>query len=304
MAKSPARSKYDELHDKYHQILTTKAGTRYERLTALVFKALDEQHVVIHDLKLVGADPDVKHQIDVTIESGGNKRRVLIECKDFDISGSKVGLDILRNFRSVIEDTGADEGIVITCNSFTEDAQKYARSKKIKLAIVRTFEDRDMDGRIERIILTTIVQRPENATANIFLTPEQEVLYRAALAAAGIGQGVHRDDPVFVVKGTERQHFNEFVTERMNRAIQMKNPQTISVKIPSDGWVLNIAQSTPIPFVGLHVSFGVDEERHVREIMSSRIAELIVSGLGGSDIIIFGDEIEKHLIDPDSGKVV
>ncbi len=47
------RSGYDELHDKYHKTLTTKSGTRYERLAAVVFKALDERHIVIHDLKLV-----------------------------------------------------------------------------------------------------------------------------------------------------------------------------------------------------------------------------------------------------------
>jgi len=33
-----------------------------------VFKVLEEKHVVIHDLKLSGADPEVKHQIDVTTE--------------------------------------------------------------------------------------------------------------------------------------------------------------------------------------------------------------------------------------------
>lgn len=123
------RSRYDELHDKYHQIITTKGGTRYERLAAMVFKALEERNVVIHDLKLSGQDPEVKHQIDVSVEIGGAIKRVLVECKDFDVSGDKVGLDIIRNFRSVLEDTKADEGIVITCNGFTEDAQKYARSK-------------------------------------------------------------------------------------------------------------------------------------------------------------------------------
>lgn len=90
--KTPSRSRYDDLHDKYHKILTTKAGTRYERLAALVFKALEDRNAVIHDMELVGEDPDVKHQIDVTVEIAGTTRRVVIECKDFDISGEKVGL--------------------------------------------------------------------------------------------------------------------------------------------------------------------------------------------------------------------
>ena len=49
---SPCRSRCDELHDKYHQILTTKVGTRYERLAAMVYKALEDKNVIIHDLSL------------------------------------------------------------------------------------------------------------------------------------------------------------------------------------------------------------------------------------------------------------
>ena len=78
-----ARSKYDELHDRFFSILSTKAGTRYERLAALVFKRLHERHAVIHDFKLVGASK-VKHQIDVLLETDGKNRRVLVECKDFE----------------------------------------------------------------------------------------------------------------------------------------------------------------------------------------------------------------------------
>jgi Restriction endonuclease len=162
-----SRSRYDELHNKYHKILTTKSGTRYERLAALVFKALEEQNAIIHDLKLAGDDPEVKHQIDVTIEIEGVPKRKIIECKDFDVSGEKVGLGIVRNFRSVVEDTKADEGIILSCNGFTEDAKKYALSKSIKLAVLRLFETRDIDGRITKIIVGIIFQRPTNPKVSL-----------------------------------------------------------------------------------------------------------------------------------------
>jgi hypothetical protein len=35
LVSSPSRSRYDELHDRYHTLLSTKAGTRYERLEAV-----------------------------------------------------------------------------------------------------------------------------------------------------------------------------------------------------------------------------------------------------------------------------
>jgi Restriction endonuclease len=126
-----SKSKYDELHDRFFTILSTKAGTRYERLAALVFKRLHEQHAVIHDFKLIGASK-VKHQIDVLLEIDGKSRRVLVECKDFDKAGKPVGLGIIRNFWAVIEDTHADEAFVVTCTRYTPPARRYATAKGIK----------------------------------------------------------------------------------------------------------------------------------------------------------------------------
>ncbi len=71
-----ARSRYDELHDRFDPIKTGKAGTRYERLTAMVLKALHRENVVIHDMRLIG-DSEVKHQIDVHIEMNGADRQVI-----------------------------------------------------------------------------------------------------------------------------------------------------------------------------------------------------------------------------------
>src|SRR5882672_8449581 len=114
-----SRSKYDDIHDKYDPIDTTKAGTRYERLVAVVQKALDETAGVVHDVKLIGEDTQVKHQIDVTVARSGEARRVLIECKDYDVSGDPVGLGTIRDFYGVVDDVKPDEAIVITSNRFT-----------------------------------------------------------------------------------------------------------------------------------------------------------------------------------------
>ncbi len=51
------RSKRDEIHDKYQETTTDKQGVRYERLTALVMKSLEEKGAVVHDRKL----PDLYH---------------------------------------------------------------------------------------------------------------------------------------------------------------------------------------------------------------------------------------------------
>jgi hypothetical protein len=304
MAKGPpSRSRYDELHDKYHLILTTKAGTRYERLAAMVFKALEDRDAVIHDLELAGDDPEVKHQIDVTIEIAGATRRVVIECKDFDISGEKVGLGIIRDFRSVVEDTKADEGIVITCTGFTQDAQRYARSKGIKLAVLRLFGTRDMAGRIVKIIVGVVIQQPANPKATVAIPEAEYPRYAAELAAIGVKDGMRNTDPVFFVHGSERHQFNAFLTRCMNDAIGPAGPKAIRITIPSDGWSIQVDVNPPIPFDGILVNFDVDEGRHKFDVVSQRVAELVLSGFGPSDLIIFGDQIERRTIDPDTGAV-
>jgi len=304
MSKKPqSQSNYDELHDKYHKILTTKSGTRYERLAALVFKALEDADTVIHDLKLVGDDPEVKHQIDVSIENNGTKKRIVIECKDFDTSVKKVGIDILRSFRSVIEDTKADEGIVITCNGFTKPAQKYAKSKGIKLAILRIFKEYDMDGRIAKIIVGITTQIPSDAIANIVLDEKDEDCWLSNLSTVGIADGVHDTDPVFFVRSGKSEQFNTFLTRKMNDAINRTNPDTIQIKIPAEGWSIKVGNNLPMSFKGIIVTFGVDEEKHTIEVTSNRVAELILSGLGSVDLIIFGDQIKKYKINPDTGAV-
>jgi len=178
------RSKYDELHDRYHAILSTKAGTRYERLAAMVFKILEDQNVVIHNLKLVG-DSSVPHQIDISIEVDGQARRVLVECKDFDVSGDKVGLDIIRSFRSVVEDTNADEGIVLTCNGYTKDASKYAKSKNIKLVVLREVQDSDWEGYIKTVIVNLYVQSDRNHNATIGMSQDSRDVFSAELTRVG-----------------------------------------------------------------------------------------------------------------------
>jgi hypothetical protein len=297
------RSRYDELHDRYHAILTTKAGTRYEMLAALVFKALEEKNTVIHDIKLVGAS-DVAHQIDVTVETNGSKRRVVIECKDYDISGDKIGLDIIRSFRSVLEDTDADEGIVITCNGFTSEAQKFAKAKDIKLVILRKFEEADMQGRIKTVVVNLIVQAPKAPTVTLSLSAENQRLMTEECQRIGIQGGVSNTDAVFFVRASERVQFNEFLSARMREATTGRwDAKRHDVTVSPDGWALQVERGPLIAFDAIVITFEMDEQRHQIQITSDRIAELILSGFGAADIIIFGDQLERKKIDPETGEI-
>ena len=300
-----SRSRYDELYDKYDKILTNKSGTRYERLAAFVFKALSERDAVIHDLKVIG-ESDVKHQIDVHLTVRGVERKVLVECKDFDISGDKVGLDIVRNFWAVLEDTRADEGFIITCNSFTEDAQKFAKAKGVKLAILRLFQEEDWAGRIRTVVTKLIAVSPANARMTIFVPDEVEKTRFAKSAATLMSPGgIAIQDPVYLIKDSQRIQFNEFMSKHVLQAIPLKGtPEAAKIRIPSDGWKIQIKEEQPIFFDGVEISFDIQQKEFESIVTSDRVAELLLSGFGSDDLLIFGDQLERRKINPDTGAVL
>ena len=298
------RSRYDELHDRYHAILSTKAGTRYERLPGLVFKILEDRNVVIHDLRLVG-DSSVAHQIDVSIESAGKRRRVIIECKDFDLSGQKVGLDILRSFRSVLEDANAEEGIVLTCTGYTRDAQKYAKAKRIKLAVLREIRAEDLEGIIQTVVIELNVQSHRNHKTTLSMSQTSRDLFEAQCAQLGISGGIHHFHPVFFVRGSDRVRFTNFLSNEVNKRRPTKNElERWEVKTLPDGWSLQVDGGPLIQFDCILTTYDVHIQKIPIEVTSDRIAELVMVGLRDDDIIVFGDQIERRKIDAATGEIV
>ena len=89
----------ENVYNRYISNEKLKSGTKYERLAGVVYKILDEEDIVIHDLRLRGDGKTAEHQIDVTIEKCGTKKRILIECKDYD---EVVGIGIIRDFYGAV----------------------------------------------------------------------------------------------------------------------------------------------------------------------------------------------------------
>lgn len=145
-------SEFDRIHDLYDSIDTVKAGARYERLAGVVFAAMERDGIVIVDRRLRGSISSVAHQIDVVVEKLGKRQHMLIECKDYDISGDAVGLAVVRDFQSVVADLKPDIAWIISCNRFTRDARQFAKAFGIKLATLRAFLSSDWTNRIHTII--------------------------------------------------------------------------------------------------------------------------------------------------------
>jgi Restriction endonuclease len=298
-------SRYDELHDRFFSILSSKEGTRYERLAAVVFKTLHEQQIVVHDFRLRG-DSTVKHQIDVLVEVDGKQKRVLIECKDFDKKGKSVGLGILRDFRSVVEDTNADEAFVLTCTGYTKPARKYAKAKGIKLAVLRAFEDRDWEGRIKHVSVDLYIQVPPTVERVDmgFGTAEEAAAFSKEAAVAGIPfPKCLKESPVFFVSDTEQVQIIEYIERQATKIPVPSSPTSHEVSIDPAAWQIRIGSHAPRAFTLFKIIFRACP--HIRqriEVGIDRVAELILQGFGDNDIIIFADQLQRARID-EEGRV-
>jgi hypothetical protein len=157
-----------------------KSGSKYERLAAIVFRALTG-NTTVHDLRLRG-ESGVAHQIDAVV--GPDSRRILIEAKDYD---KPVGLPIVRNFSAVIDDIEPDDAYIVTTERFTRDAVKFAKAKGIQLAMLRPMRDEDWENLVRRVKLTirmTSVTGPPNVTWQ--LHPDDVVKLADADGARGL----------------------------------------------------------------------------------------------------------------------
>lgn len=295
-------STYDVIHDKYFTADTTKPGTRYERLVAYVLKAIDTSSNVVHDIRLRG-NSDVSHQIDVSIKTASGDRRILIECKDFDKSSDKVGLGIIRDFASVVDDTSPDEAFVITCVGFTKNASKFAKHKGIKLATLREFTLEDAAGRIQKIVVNFEIQTatPPNMTISIGSEEAQRKFVKDA-GEFGVQHGVSKTDPIFLNLPGKRVQITEYA-EQIWKGYPKDNPGPVDLRVPLPGSTLEVENRGGIQIDGLILTFDVVHHSESMEVVSNKIAQLILEGFKGKDIVIFDEQLQRLSIDEETGEI-
>ncbi|MDN5215784.1 restriction endonuclease [Fulvivirgaceae bacterium BMA12] len=296
-------STYDKLFDKYFDKEIIKSGTKYEILAAMVLKHLIDAGKVIHDIKLIGQST-VKHQIDVYFEDNGTNRRILIECKDFDISQNPVGLGIIRDFSAVVDDVQPDEAFVFTCNDFTRDANKFAKHKGIKLAILREFQDKDMEGRIQKIILRFHILHATTPTVEAAIEETHYPKLKQDLEDEQLSMTyLGKEQPFYLNTPDGRFQFNEYVEKIWNEHPKdTEGPVELKHKLENS--TIEVANRGGVPILGLILRFEVIHDIEIQEIVSDKVAELIVTGFKDEDVIIFDQDIERFEIDDDTGEII
>lgn len=289
-------SRYDELHDQFYKLLSSKAGTRYERLAAVVFAHLGQSSAVIHDLKLHG-DSGVLHQIDVVIERQGRLKRILIECKDFDQSKEKVGLGIVRDFFGVIHDVHPDEAYIVTCTGFTHDAEQFARSKGIRLAILRAAKAVDLENITEEIVLSLDIVSSSQPRVHWRLDGEDQRKFDADLQALGFQPGrIGQHMPVYVNAPDGRFQFNDFVRRSCKFTVHDKPGRRVN-DVDATQLTLEVDNRGRINIRRLVISFDILVTQREISIRGKQLAQLILQGVDVEDVVIWDNDLRQFVID-------
>lgn len=297
------KSKYAQIYESICPSNIIKSGTRYERLVAIVLKILNSQDVVIHDLKLIG-ESEVKHQIDVTIIVNSELKHVLIECKDFDVSGDNVGLSVIRDFWGVVDDIHPTEAIVITCNGFSKYAMKYAKSKNIKLAILRECTNKDLENRVTKISVTMRLLHTTDPVIHLHLRVQESIAkltndlksYKLNISKISV------DTPVYLKINNNRIQIMDYIQNCINDYPKL-NHETVTLNIDLTGSTIEVGNRGEIQIFGIDIKFDVRHSEEFFEITSNKVATLLLSYLDDSDLIIFEDELIKMRINDSTGEI-
>lgn len=297
------RSRYDDIHDEYFSADIRKSGTRYERLAAAIQKVLaGDESTVIHDCKLRG-ESDVAHQIDVTVERASVKKRILVECKDFNVSGDKVGLGIIRDFWGVVDDVRPDAALVLSTEGFTKDAQKFAAARGIGLRILREYTTADDRNRIHEIHINIEFQWADNFRLTVVIpNAEDAARLETDMQSAGMSRlEVNRGEPISLNYQGAQPQLLDFLQEKLKAAIIGSTGDTVVLRLEMPGATITVGSGEPIPMVGMVLSYELATHIDTVKIVAESAARMILDAVDSDeeDVLIFDSDLRSIEIDDD-----
>ena len=107
----------------------------YQQLAAAIYRDLSPGAVVTHDDHILGFTSGIKRQIDVSIRADlcGHAMLIVVQAKDL---GRPADLNVVGEFKVVVDDVHASKGVLICSGGFTATAIEYARGLNIDLCTV------------------------------------------------------------------------------------------------------------------------------------------------------------------------
>ena len=161
-----------------------------------------------------------------------------------------------------------------------------------------------MTGRIQQIVVKVMVSSNYIERATVAFGEKERDIFANNLETAGIGgNGISVSDPVYFVKDEHKEQFCPFLTNRVSQRELWKTVSQDNLAMAANGWKIQVEDMAPIGFHGVILNLREERDEEVLNIVSNRVAELILSGFVDEDLIIFGDQLERFKIDPGTGVV-
>jgi len=142
----------------------------YQRLAADIYAELDPSASVKHDDRILGVNTGIFRQIDVSIRSVIATHEILIIVQAKDIQ-EPADVNVVGEFKAVIDDVRASKGILVCSNGFTKAAQEYAQRLNIDLCRLVDAESRKWG--IDLTIPLVWVENPVEVRANLELRADR-----------------------------------------------------------------------------------------------------------------------------------
>ena len=107
----------------------------YQELAAAIYRDLSPNAIVTHDDSVIGLSSGAKRQIDVSIRAdvGGHAILIIVQAKHL---GRPADINVVGEFKAVIDDVRAAKGVLICSGGFTATALEYAKGLNIDLCTV------------------------------------------------------------------------------------------------------------------------------------------------------------------------
>ncbi|WP_437964220.1 restriction endonuclease [Sorangium sp. So ce260] len=150
-----------------------KTGRPFERLVAAVQRKLAPGARVESPFRLSGrSGSNVTLDAAVHAKVGSAELLVAIEAKDYR---DKVGVEKVRAFAYLLQDIGANKGIIVAPFGFTRDALLTAESAGIDTCVLRPANDEDWNGYLRSFKLTVNMMADAYRDASIVLTDGRKI---------------------------------------------------------------------------------------------------------------------------------
>ncbi len=113
----------------------------FEELVAHIYRELSPNAAVNHNDHILGKASQVERQIDVSIRHtiAGHNLLTIVQARDYK---KPADINDVGEFASVIEDVGANKGILVCKGGFTDGAKKLAERKGIDLCNIHDAQSR------------------------------------------------------------------------------------------------------------------------------------------------------------------